>query len=353
MLTKSIVVLAAAFVIAWAVTKMLIPLLQKRGILDIPNARSSHDVPTPRGGGAGIIAGLIAGLLTAALLGMQLPTFDLLLGTGLVALIGLADDRFTLPVWLRLLVQLVAAGTVVFHAGGIMRLPLPEPLDVGTGLLAIPLALIWIVGVTNLYNFLDGMDGFAGLQGAVAGLGVAFLSQDSFFVAVGFAVTGACGGFLLHNWHPAKVFMGDVGSGTLGFVLAALPFQWNPPSRGHAVFLIAMCLWFFLSDGVFTIISRLCSGEKVWQAHRSHLYQRLVKAGLQHDRVVVKVIGAATVLASLAVISIRMGGAAAQWSVLATAVCGFLAYYCWTWMRERSFSRDLVDATIAKHHFRV
>src|SRR5882762_6921649 len=133
MLTKSIVVLAAAFGIAWAVTKMLIPLLQKRGILDVPNSRSSHNVPTPRGGGAGIIAGLIAGLFTAALLGMHLPTFELLLGTGLVALIGLADDRFSLPVLVRLLVQLAAAGTVVFHAGGIARLPLPEPLDVSTG----------------------------------------------------------------------------------------------------------------------------------------------------------------------------------------------------------------------------
>ena len=351
MLLKSISVLVVAFVVAWAVTKVLIPLLTKRGILDVPNARSSHVVPTPRGGGVGIIAGLMAGFLTARLLGMQLPTSALLIGTALVALIGFADDHSGgLSVKVRLLLQLVAAAIVVFSAGGIARLPLPEPLDVPTGPLAIPLALIWIVAVTNLYNFLDGMDGFAGMQGAVAGLGVAFLSQDSLFLTIGFAVTGACAGFLLHNWHPAKVFMGDSGSGTLGFLLAALPFQLHMPSRGGAVFVMAMCLWFFLADGVFTILSRLFRGEKVWEPHRSHLYQRLVKAGLQHDQAVVKIIGAASVLGILAILSIRLGRATAQWSVLATSLGGFLAYYYWTWKRERDFNRDLVDLRVTLHN---
>ena len=347
MLSKSIAVLVVAFVIAWAVTKVLIPLLKKRGVLDVPNARSSHVVPTPRGGGIGIIAGLIAGLVTASLLGMQLPGSELLVGAALVALIGFADDHSGgLSIRLRLALQLAAAGVVVFHAGGIARVPLPEPLNVPLGPLAIPLALIWIVAVTNLYNFLDGMDGFAGLQGAVAGLGVAFLGQDNLFFTIGFAVTGACAGFLLHNWHPAKVFMGDTGSGTLGFLLAALPFQLQMSGRGGAVFVVAMCLWFFLADGVFTILSRLFRGEKIWEPHRSHLYQRLVKAGLPHDRAAVRIIGAATVLAALAIISFRMGKATAQWSVLATSMGGFFAYYCWTWKRERVLNRQLVDASV-------
>ena len=339
-LLKSLAVLATAFVVAWAVTKVLIPLLQRAGSLDIPNARSSHDLPTPRGGGIGIVAGMLAGLSTASVLGVQLPTFELFLAGALVALIGFLDDRSgRLSVGLRLIFQLAAAGIVVFRAGGIAYFPLPRPLDFPTGQLAIPLALIWIVGVTNFYNFLDGIDGFAGLQGAVAGLGVILLGQGSLFICLGFALTGACAGFLLHNWHPAKVFMGDVGSGTVGFILAALPFQLNPAARNDAVFVIGMCLWFFLSDGVFTILRRLSCGEKIWEAHRSHLYQRLVRAGVQQDRVVLQVIGATSALAVLALVAIRFGESSTRWRVIATALGAFAVYYSWVLLRERAFNR--------------
>ena len=128
--------------------------------------------------------------------------------------------------------------------------------------------------------------------------------------------------------------MGDVGSGTLGFLLAGLPFQLEPHFRSKAVFVVAMCLWFFLSDGVFTIIRRLLRGEKVWDAHRSHLYQRLVRTGLRHDQVVLTVIGGAALLSALAVLSARMGEPSAWWSVLIAAVGGFLVYHRWTRRRE-------------------
>jgi UDP-N-acetylmuramyl pentapeptide phosphotransferase/UDP-N-acetylglucosamine-1-phosphate transferase len=207
-------------------------------------------------------------------------------------------------------------------------------LDFELATLAVPVSLLWIVGVLNLYNFLDGIDGFAGLQAVVAGLGIALWGHGDIAV-VGFAIAGACAGFLLHNWHPAKIFMGDVGSGTLGFMLAALPFQLTPASRGDAMFVVAMCLWFFLSDGCFTIMRRLSRGEKIWEAHRSHLYQRLVKTGLRHDRVTLHVIGAAAVLSALAVVAARSGGVSSRWSVFAAAGASFFAYYCWTWARER------------------
>ena len=109
----------------------------------------------------------------------------------------------------------------------------------------------------------------------------------------------------------------------------------EPAFRGQTVFLIAICLWFFLSDGVFTILRRLMRGEKVWNAHRTHLYQRLVTTGLRHDQVVLKVISAAAVLAGLAVISIRLREPSAWWSVVVAALGSFLAYYGWTWSRER------------------
>ena len=292
----------------------------------------------------GLIFGLVAGAMTAHLLGMPLPGNEFLIGAMLIALVGLTDDGSGgLPILVRLALQIAASGLVIYEAGGLERLPLPEPLNFQLGALAVPVAVLWIVGVTNLYNFLDGIDGFAGLQGAVVGLGAAFLGLGNLFV-VGFAVAGACIGFLLHNWHPAKVFMGDVGSGTLGFILAALPFQLDTSQRGKGVFIVAMCLWFFLSDGVFTILSRTLRGEKAWTAHRSHLYQRLVRTGLRHDQVVGKVIGGAVLLSTLAVISARVGDPTAPWIVLLLAAGGFLAYYFWIWSRE-GLQRRLTNAS--------
>ena len=337
---KGFAILMVSFIASWAATKALIPLLRNRGMLDIPNARSSHEMPVPRGGGMGIICGLVLGTITARLLEMPLPGNELLLGVLLIGLIGFIDDRFgPLSVAARLAVQFFAAALVVYRSVGLLRLPLPEPLDFPLGALSVPAALLWMVAVTNVYNFLDGIDGFAALQGIVVGLAMGFLNlSGGLFTVIGFTVAGACAGFLIHNWHPAEVFMGDVGSGTLGFLLAALPFQIESTFRGQNVFLIAICLWFFLSDGVFTIFRRLIRGEKVWHPHRSHLYQRLVQTGLRHDQVVVKVTSAAAVLASLAVMSARAGQSTVWWSVVVVAVGGFLVYYLWTWWRERHFA---------------
>jgi UDP-N-acetylmuramyl pentapeptide phosphotransferase/UDP-N-acetylglucosamine-1-phosphate transferase len=335
---QALAILLIAISVSWLVTGRLIPILRRRGVLDIPNARSSHTVPTPRGGGLGIIAGLVAGVLTAVLLGLQSPRAELLLGAGLIALISFLDDRLALSARLRFALQLIAAAMVLARAGGLEYLPLPGPLDLASGYLAVPLALAWIVGVTNIFNFLDGIDGFAGLQGALAGLGLALLGQADVFTAVGLAIAGACSGFLFHNWHPAKVFMGDVGSGTLGFLLAALPFELPQAERRTAVFAVAMFLWFFLSDGVFTILRRLSRGEKIWVAHRSHLYQRLTAAGLRHHQVTLRVLSAAGLLTLLAVAAVRRGSGLSQWLVFGLALAGFLAYAYLTVQKERASS---------------
>jgi Fuc2NAc and GlcNAc transferase len=335
MLIQSITVIVVAFVVSWLTTKGLIPLLLKRGLIDIPNGRSSHQVPTPRGGGIGIIAGISAGLFTAWLLEIPLISFELMIGAAIIAGVGFVDDRMGgLRASLRFVLQSVAAGIVVYRFGGLTWLPLPEPFNVSLGFLAIPMALLWILVVTNIYNFLDGIDGFAAVQGASVGLAIAFLG-DGVFTSIGFAVAGACTGFALHNWHPAKVFMGDVGSGTLGFLLAALPFQLSPGSRSTIVMAIVIFLWFFLSDGVFTIARRLIYREKIWTPHRTHLYQRLVKTGLRHDQVVLKVIGGTLLLSVMATTSARLGDASAWWIVIGAALISFLLYCRWTWVREK------------------
>jgi len=333
---QSFVIAVAAGVVSWAVVAALIPLLRRRGVLDIPNARSSHEAPVPRGGGIGILAGLAAGLGVAAAVGLPLPSWGVLVGLGLMAAFGWVDDfRGGLPVAWRLLVQVAAAAIVAQGLGPLQRVPLPTPLDVPLGPLAWPLTILWIVGVVNVFNFLDGIDGFAGVQGVVAGLGLATVGWGSWAAPVGISVAAACAGFLFHNWHPARVFMGDVGSLTLGFLFAVMPLA---AGRGRAptlVFVAALILWFFLADGAFSILRRLSRREKIWQAHRSHLYQRLVISGWSHAKVVVWVgVGmiAAAVVSVGAAFCGRPGG---LWSALAFAVVAFVIYWGGVGLVER------------------
>ena len=348
MIAEWMAVLAIALVTAWTVTAVLIPLLRKIKCVDVPGPRSSHVRTTPRGGGMAVVCGMAAGVLLALLFGLKIPGATMFAGALIVAAVGLTDDLFRdVSVLVRLSAQCTAAGFVAYHAGGLERLPLPPPLDQPLGVFAVPVAVLWIVGITNLYNFLDGIDGFAGLQGAIVGLAIAFLGAGAPVTVVGLALAGACLGFLVHNWHPAKVFMGDVGATTIGFIVAVVPLEMAPGAREHAVFTIALCIWFFLADGVLTILLRLLRGEKIWVAHRCHLYQRLVHTGLPHDRVVLAVLGPGAVVAALAVIAHRFGDTGVRWSVVALAFALFFGYYVWTSARERAL-RHRVAASRAE-----
>jgi UDP-N-acetylmuramyl pentapeptide phosphotransferase/UDP-N-acetylglucosamine-1-phosphate transferase len=329
-------VTASSFFAAWAATAAVIPLLKRCGAIDVPNHRSSHEVPTPRGGGIGILIGLAVGIIVAVLLGLPVPDISLLLAVTMVALVGFADDQMGgVPVTVRLLVQGLAAGIVVMSTGGLARLPIPAPLEFSLGILAIPVAIFWIVAVTNIFNFLDGVDGFAGLQSIIAGLGIGLWSGNEVVSVCGFAVAGASLAFLLFNWHPASVFMGDVGAPTLGFLFAALPMQLEPPLRPAAVFAVAVMLWFFLADATFTMLARLTRREPIWKPHRSHLYQRLVQSGLSHDSVVMRVMSAAAVLTALVVVAGKTPQPVWQWSILAAASVCFAVYLRWVQVRGK------------------
>lgn len=327
-------VLLSATLSGFLVTWLLVPLLKRRGVLDVPNERSSHVIPTPRGGGIGILAGFAVGLAVANGLGTTLE-LDILLGMGVMAAIGLADDYLGgLSAGLRLLLQILAASIVVYGSGGMELLPLPAPLDLPLGWASAPFTVFWIVSYANIYNFLDGIDGLAGLQGLIAGLAVAACAPAETAV-MGLAMAGGCAGFLVSNWHPAKIFMGDVGSGAIGFMFGALPVTLGDGlSASRMAFSISIFLWFFLSDGSFTIFCRLLRGEKVWQAHRSHLYQRLVRTGLSHARVSVNVGVGALLLCVPAVLAMRERSAVASWLTLLLAVAGFAVYYVFTRRRE-------------------
>jgi UDP-N-acetylmuramyl pentapeptide phosphotransferase/UDP-N-acetylglucosamine-1-phosphate transferase len=209
-------------------------------------------------------------------------------------------------------------------------------------------AVVWIVAVCNFFNFLDGIDGYAGTQAILAGFGFLLLGRPELTVTV-LALIGACAAFLLYNWHPAKVFMGDSGSGALGFLLATLPFSLPTGPRESSVFAAGLFLWFFLSDGVYTLGVRLFRREKIWTPHRGHLYQRLVTAGIAHNAVVLRVGSVAAVLILLVAMSFRSGVTLLQWVCLLAGVLCFVAYLSWTRFQEARFSAATLVAAPERH----
>lgn len=337
----------AALTLAGVATWLVRTFAPRLHLVDIPNERSSHTRKTPCGGGLGIGAGIAAGLLVAWTLGLQIPQWSILLAAALMALVGFLDDWLSpqgLPALARLLVQVGAAGIVILSLGPMGRLPLPPPLDAPLGIFGYLAALIWLTGATNIYNFQDGINGYAGLQGVVAGLGLALAFPGTAIAIAGAVTAAACLGFLFFNWNRASIFMGDVGSYGLGFMLAALPFQAGLSSRGGAMLVAILCLWFFLADGAWTLIVRLVSGRPLFQAHREHQFQRLVDAGAPHWLVAAAIQGATALLGLCGIAYVRTGEAVFAWLGLALAVAGF-ALLCWITRRTAEAAQAQEQAT--------
>jgi UDP-N-acetylmuramyl pentapeptide phosphotransferase/UDP-N-acetylglucosamine-1-phosphate transferase len=265
----------------------------RHGILDRPSQRSSHVKAVPRGGGVVIVTAALGALLGA--IGFdKVQVSPVLLGyiggALVIAGIGWLDDLRSLPGSLRLLLQLLAAALVLATAGWWHTAVFPLTAAVPLGPFGLPLALLWIVGLTNAYNFMDGIDGIAASQAVATGLGWAVIGRMTAAPAVellGWAILLSSLGFLLHNWSPARIFMGDVGSGYLGYTFAALPFLLRAESGwirspGRIPIAAALLVWPFVFDALFTFLQRLRRRESLLQPHRSHLYQRLVVVGRSH-----------------------------------------------------------------------
>jgi UDP-N-acetylmuramyl pentapeptide phosphotransferase/UDP-N-acetylglucosamine-1-phosphate transferase len=240
--------------LSWLLLWWLVPVLTKR-LPDIPNARSSHRSPTPRGGGLAFV--VVATLLTP--LFAQGATAWIPVVCAPLALIGVLDDRFNLPALWRYLAQILTAMALIVMA----TLPLP--------LWSLPLVLLTVTAIINFFNFMDGLDGLLASCGAVLML-----------VSGQWIMAGALLGFLLWNWSPARIFMGDVGSTYLGAVFAGLVLQRHQPLQALLLLLVATPL---LADAVICVLRRWHAGQKIFQAHRLHLYQRLNSAGWPHAKV--------------------------------------------------------------------
>lgn len=259
-------------------------------MVDMPNDRSLHVDPVSRGGGMAVFVAAALALAVAHLLELAGSGFGLsvVAGAVVVAVIGYVDDRGHVPAHWRLLIQCAVVVLVVLDGfwpqnlwlpGAIIALP--EPVSVAAACLLI----LWMI---NLFNFMDGMDGFAGGMAvfgfATLGL-IGWWQGDAQFAITGLVLACSAAGFLIHNFPPAKVFMGDVGSTVLGYAAAVMVLY---ADRTELIPLWVGLLVFspFVVDATVTLARRMIRREKIWQAHRSHSYQRLVVAGWGHRKTV-------------------------------------------------------------------
>lgn len=335
------------FVVSWILTGWVRRLALVRRIIDKPNGRSSHTVPTPRGGGFGVALVVVAGFLMLGALGEIAPRFLVgLVGGGLiVAGAGWVDDVRGLSAPWRLVAHFVAA---LWFLTWIHGLPL---VRIGNTTLALgwwgwvwgSLGIVWTI---NLYNFMDGIDGLAGSEAVfvslAAGLIIAARGDLGFSHAVLLVAAGA-GGFLVWNWAPARLFLGDVGSGFLGFVFAAFAI------RSEAKGSLPLVAWYillgiFVFDATITLLRRMAWREKWLHAHRKHAFQRMLARGWSHSRVTKTVLVINCALMSLvwwgmAVPERRMGG------VLVAALGLLTALYGWVeWLEPMRRDREPVAA---------
>ena len=305
MLLACIIALVTSALFAWSLSRA-------RGrwlALDIPNQRSLHNLPTPRTGGLAILAGATAGVLTHWLVSKQLLLDITSMGAILtLVVVALIDDHYHIAAGLRLLVQTSVVALLLFSD--------PAVGPVSLTWLTLLLCLVWGI---NLYNFMDGMDGFAAGM-AVFGFGtfalLAWQAGHSEFALGCAIIVAACSGFLLFNFPPARLFMGDAGSTVLGLLAGVVILKAH--SQAILPFWLGVLVFSpFIVDASVTLMARIVRRERIWQAHKSHYYQRLVESGWGHRKTVLAEYALMAGCCASAILAASLS-VAGQISVLAT-----------------------------------
>lgn len=279
--------------LAWALTGALRRYALTHNVIDVPNARSSHKTPTPRGGGIAFVVSFLLGLGTLAALGNIAIVNALALGGAgaWIALIGFLDDHGHIQARWRLLAHFVGAGWALYWIGGVPALSI-WTLGLSNAWLLSLLGALYLVWMLNLYNFMDGIDGIASIEALCVTVGGFVLYTLAGHPQAGIPsalLAATVTGFLIWNFPPAKIFMGDGGSGFLGLTLGTLSLLagWHSSAMLWAWIVL---LGVFIIDATVTLIRRLCRREKVYEAHRTHAYQYASRKYASHRRVTLTVL---------------------------------------------------------------
>lgn len=332
----------AAFLLVFAssatLTGFVYAYAQRKRWLAVPNTRSSHTVPTPSSGGIGFATIALGVFSILEFTGsIPAPLAVALVGGGLlVAVVGWIDDRRQLPARVRFIGYVVAATWAVWWIGG------PDTITIGRtavslGVWGALLAVLAVVTFSNLYNFMDGIDGLIGSHAVLAGIVLALLSflagSPALAIAYGVLATATLG-FLVWNWHPAKMFMGDVGSVFLGFAFAVLAVASEQLRAIPALTWMTLFMPIIVDAG-FTTIRRALRGERWYEAHRMFSYQRAVAAGHRHSTVVLGVLVLDVVLTALAVAGLLQSAFLLPSFIAALLLTSIVwAWYQFTWLRH-------------------
>lgn len=306
------------FVIAWWLTNRLCSPKSLLSILAQPNERTLHALPTPQTGGVAVIGSVVISLILAASVlaitepskpvlpkGMASGSVWIVLSMLLIFVISFIDDCVGLPAGLRLGVQAASALIIIGGVGlTLSSIPIPGGPNILLGIAAIPVSMLILLWMANLYNFMDGMDGFAGGMTFVGFGFLAYFGWQAHYqvmlIIATFVAMGALG-FLTHNFPPARIFMGDAGSITIGFLAGTLMIL-GVRDGIFELWVPIMIFSPFIVDATATLLRRALCRQRIWEAHREHYYQRLVLSGWSHRRTVLAEYGVMIICGGLAVL---------------------------------------------------
>ena len=344
--SELLIAAGVAFLVSVLGTRLLIGVLSARQILDRPNERSSHTAPTPRGGGIAVTLAVLCGWLAAQY--MSLGAIEAVLLVALFSTIGLAalsflDDVKGLPASVRFTAHILAVAVAIRFGGfehGLFSTWVPPVLD----WLVTGFVWLWFI---NLFNFMDGIDGISGVESASIAVGIiglcAFGIIDPAPAVLAVALAAAAVGFLVWNWSPARVFLGDTGSVPLGFLLGWVMLQAiQGQASGSGAWLAVILLpAYYLADATLTLARRMHKREKIWVAHRQHFYQQAVIRGHGHAAVC-----KAILLTNGLVLVVAVWLAPIE-PMIALFVAGMLVVVLLAWMQRAELTPPDGDAELA------
>jgi Fuc2NAc and GlcNAc transferase len=285
---KQSILFVAVFILAVVLTGVVRKIALRRNLMDVPNERSSHKVPTPRGGGLSIVGIVVVAWLIVMSFGdvsRSLLT-PLLLGGLAVAVVGYVDDRAHVPARARFAVHVASASLVVLLLGGVGTISYPGGA-IDLGFFGQVVAVLYVAWLLNLYNFMDGIDGIAGIEAitvAAAAAGLLLNEEETGLAVMTACIAVSSAGFLVWNWAPARIFMGDVGSGFLGFCFGGLAVV-SHVTGALDIYVWSILLGTFIVDATFTLLKRILTRQRFYEAHRSHAYQHAAIRYSSHGRI--------------------------------------------------------------------